>query len=66
MLKFTLDETKSPRLLTVTSDRGCAQIQWAGESAKAIFTPKILRADGTPDPAWTLVSNDGATAVFTG
>jgi hypothetical protein len=59
-LKYTLDESKTPRVLTVTSDRGFVNITWAGESAKAVFTPVVS------DPVWKLVSNDGATAIFNG
>jgi hypothetical protein len=59
-LKYVLDETKTPRVLTVSSDRGAIDITWAGESAKAIFTPVVS------DPTWKLISNDGATAIFQG
>lgn len=59
-LKYTLDETKSPRVLTLTSDRGALSIVWAGDTAKAIFTPTLS------DATWKLISNDGTTAVFNG
>ncbi len=58
VLKFALDETKTPRVLTVTSDRGALTIGWAGETTKAVLACTVS------DPAWKLISNDGTTAVF--
>lgn len=60
-IKVTLDESKTPRVLMVVSDKEKSlTLQWAGDTAKAVFVPTIS------DPAWKLISNDGTTAIFNG
>lgn len=61
-LTAKVDETVSPPILTVVSDRRKVIVTAAGDSAIALFAVKIADLSRT----WTPVSDDGVTAVFHG
>lgn len=61
-LTVKIDETVTPPILTVTSDRRKVVVTSAGDSATALFGVKIADTTRT----WTPVSDDGAVAVFHG
>jgi len=61
-LTVTLDESVTPPVLTVKSDRRQVIVTAAGDSATATFGVKI----GDLTRTWTPVSDDGVTAVFHG
>lgn len=61
-LTAKIDETVTPPLLTVTSDRRKVVVTAAGDSATAVFAVKI----SDPTRTWTPVSDDGLVAVFHG
>ena len=66
-LSATVDITKSPIELTVTSDKRRVQVsvQAAGETATGTATFPVTITDDS-GRVWTLLSDDGLVAVFTG
>ena len=66
-LTATVDLTKSPILLTVVSDKRkvAVSVSSAGETATGTATYPVTITD-TSGRVWSLKSDDGATAVYTG
>lgn len=66
-LTAKLDLTTSPATLTVTSDRRkvSVDVHAAGDDAVATGTFPVTVAD-TSGRAWSVQSDDGTTAVYTG
>jgi hypothetical protein len=62
-LTATIDETVTPPLLTVTSDRRKVTVTSAGDTATAVFAVKVTDPSGR---TWTPVSDDGLKAVLHG
>jgi hypothetical protein len=61
-LSATVNESVTPPVLTVVSDRRRVTVSSAGDTAVATFAVKVTDAART----WTPKSDDGLTAVFTG
>jgi hypothetical protein len=66
-LTATLDLTKQPPTLTVVSDRRKVEVDVTvlGETVTATGTFPITITDDS-GRAWSLKSDDGATAIYTG
>ncbi len=66
-LTAAVDLTKTPITLTVTSDKRkvAVTVTSAGETATGSATFPITVTD-TSGRVWTVVSDDGATAVYSG
>ena len=62
-----VDLTKSPPVLTVTSDKRkvSVQVSAVGETATATGTFPVTVTD-TSGRVWTVKTDDGATATYTG
>jgi hypothetical protein len=65
-LTATVDLTKTPIELTVKSDKRkiAVSVTTAGETATGTATFPVVVTD--PTRTWTLKSDDGLTAVYTG
>jgi anti-sigma-K factor RskA len=66
-LTATVDLSKTPATLTVVSDKRvvAVSVQAAGETATGTATYPVTVTD-TSGRTWTVASDDGKTAVYTG
>jgi hypothetical protein len=62
-LTAAVDVTKTPNELKVTSDRRKIAVTAAGESTTSYWPVVIVDASGK---VWTLKTDDGSVAVYTG